>query len=228
MSVCESGKMTSLPAPAPRPGATEGSLPRALADAAVSALVALGIFGAILGLKMQETSKGLVLFPRVGLVAIAVAVVFVGRLAILVVFGRRPAGRSPGVGDHPLVRHLAAWSQPILLGVALVLPFLPGVQRYHVDLCTVILTYMVLGWGLNIVVGLAGLLDLGYVAFYAIGAYSFALLSTHFGWSFWICLPLAGILAATWAWFWVSRCCACVATISPSSHWPSARSSAWC
>ncbi len=53
-----------------------------------------------------------------------------------------------------------------------------------------------LGFGLNIVVGLAGLLDLGYVAFYAVGAYSYALLAQHFGWSFWICLPLAGILAA--------------------------------
>jgi branched-chain amino acid transport system permease protein len=55
-----------------------------------------------------------------------------------------------------------------------------------------------LGWGLNIVVGLAGLLDLGYVAFYAIGAYAYALLATYFGWSFWLCLPLAGILAAFW------------------------------
>ena len=53
-----------------------------------------------------------------------------------------------------------------------------------------------LGWGLNIVVGLAGLLDLGYVAFYAVGAYSYALLATHFGWSFWTCLPLAGVFAA--------------------------------
>ena len=53
-----------------------------------------------------------------------------------------------------------------------------------------------LGWGLNVVVGLAGLLDLGYVAFYAVGAYSYALLATNFGLSFWICLPLAGILAA--------------------------------
>ena len=55
-----------------------------------------------------------------------------------------------------------------------------------------------LGWGLNIVVGLAGLLDLGYVAFYAVGAYSYALLSIHFGLSFWMLLPLAGILAALW------------------------------
>ncbi len=61
-----------------------------------------------------------------------------------------------------------------------------------------IMIYVMLGWGLNIVVGLAGLLDLGYVAFYAVGAYSYALLSTTFGLSFWICLPLAGTLAALW------------------------------
>ena len=53
-----------------------------------------------------------------------------------------------------------------------------------------------LGWGLNIVVGLAGLLDLGYVAFYAVGAYSYALLSTQYGLGFWTVLPVAGMIAA--------------------------------
>jgi ABC-type branched-subunit amino acid transport system permease subunit len=61
-----------------------------------------------------------------------------------------------------------------------------------------ILIYVMLAWGLNIVVGLAGLLDLGYVAFYAVGAYSYAILSSYFGLSFWLLLPLAGIFAATW------------------------------
>jgi branched-chain amino acid transport system permease protein len=61
-----------------------------------------------------------------------------------------------------------------------------------------ILIYVMLGWGLNIVVGLAGLLDLGYVAFYAVGAYSYALLAKEFGLSFWILLPTAGVLAAFW------------------------------
>jgi branched-chain amino acid transport system permease protein len=55
-----------------------------------------------------------------------------------------------------------------------------------------------LGFGLNIVVGLAGLLDLGYVAFYAVGAYSYALLAQALGLSFFMLLPLAGILAAFW------------------------------
>jgi branched-chain amino acid transport system permease protein len=70
--------------------------------------------------------------------------------------------------------------------------------RYLFDLAIVVLTYVMLASGLNIVVGLAGLLDLGYVAFYAVGAYSFALLATSFGWSFWMCLPLAGLFAAMW------------------------------
>jgi branched-chain amino acid transport system permease protein len=47
------------------------------------------------------------------------------------------------------------------------------------------------------VVGLAGLLDLGYVAFYAVGAYSYALLSTQYGWGFWEALPVSGALAAS-------------------------------
>src|SRR5262249_7148975 len=58
--------------------------------------------------------------------------------------------------------------------------------------------YLMLGFGLNIVVGLAGLLDLGYVAFYAVGAYAYALLAKTFGLSFFMLLPLAGCLAAFW------------------------------
>ena len=89
---------------------------------------------------------------------------------------------------------------PALLVIAIFLPVLVAgdQQRYALDTAIQILTYIMLGWGLNVVVGLAGLLDLGYVAFYAVGAYSYALIATHFGWSFWICLPLAGIFAAFW------------------------------
>jgi branched-chain amino acid transport system permease protein len=79
---------------------------------------------------------------------------------------------------------------------AFVMPFLPFANRYVVDVATTVLIYVMLGWGLNIVVGLAGLLDLGYVAFYAIGAYSYALLAINFDLGFWQCLPLAGAFAA--------------------------------
>ena len=87
----------------------------------------------------------------------------------------------------------------LFLGMALFFPFSPGATRYYVEnFGILVLIYVMLGWGLNVVVGLAGLLDLGYVAFYAVGAYSYALLAQHFGLSFWICLPLAGLLAAFW------------------------------
>ena len=85
---------------------------------------------------------------------------------------------------------------PVAVGFAVALPFLFS-DRNSIDLATLVLTYVMLGWGLNIIVGLAGLLDLGYVAFYAVGAYSYALLATYFDWSFWICLPLAGVFAAS-------------------------------
>jgi len=94
------------------------------------------------------------------------------------------------------VQRVARVLGPFLLGFAVILPFLPGVDRRLLDIGTLVLTYVMLGWGLNIVVGLAGLLDLGYVAFYAVGAYSYALLATHFGLSFWVCLPFAGIMSA--------------------------------
>jgi len=88
------------------------------------------------------------------------------------------------------------WVGGGLIVFAVVLPWLPFVDRRLLDLATLVLIYVMLGWGLNIVVGLAGLLDLGYVAFYAVGAYSFALLAQHFDFTFWTALPLAGLLAA--------------------------------
>jgi branched-chain amino acid transport system permease protein len=69
-------------------------------------------------------------------------------------------------------------------------------STYQVTIMSTALIYVMLGLGLNIVIGLAGLLDLGYVAFYAVGAYSYALLNYHFGLSFWLALPIGGILGA--------------------------------
>jgi len=86
---------------------------------------------------------------------------------------------------------------PVLLVSALAFPFLPFVNRQLLDIGILVVTYIMLGWGLNIVVGLAGLLDLGYVAFYAVGAYSFALLATQLEVGFWVALPFAGLMAAT-------------------------------
>ena len=84
----------------------------------------------------------------------------------------------------------------IMVLIAVIFPFLPLTDRWILDLSILVMTYILLGWGLNIVVGLAGLLDLGYVAFYAVGAYSFALLAYYYQLGFWICLPLGALLAA--------------------------------
>ncbi|HYV89542.1 MAG TPA: DUF3382 domain-containing protein, partial [Candidatus Polarisedimenticolia bacterium] len=85
----------------------------------------------------------------------------------------------------------------VLIVFALALPFMPFANRRLIDVATLVVTYIMLGWGLNIVVGLAGLLDLGYVAFYAVGAYTYAMLSTDVGLSFWFSLPIAGAMAAS-------------------------------
>ncbi len=69
-------------------------------------------------------------------------------------------------------------------------------STYQTNIMITALMFVVLGLGLNIVVGLAGLLDLGYVAFYAVGAYSYALLNLHFDLGFWTVLPIGAILAA--------------------------------
>lgn len=83
-----------------------------------------------------------------------------------------------------------------LLALAVLFPIAFYNNPYFLGIAIIILTYVMLGWGLNIVVGLAGLLDLGYVAFYAVGAYSYAIIAQAYGWSFWVCLPLAGLFAA--------------------------------
>lgn len=82
----------------------------------------------------------------------------------------------------------------IIVTAAFLFPQFTG--RYEQDVAINTLVYICLGLGLNIVIGLCGLLDLGYIAFYGVGAYTYALLSINFGMPFWICLPIAAVLAA--------------------------------
>ncbi len=81
-------------------------------------------------------------------------------------------------------------------GLAALLAFPLVASRYGEDVAINVLVYVTLGLGLNVVVGLAGLLDLGYIAFYGVGAYTYALLSVHYQLSFWLALPLCAALAA--------------------------------
>jgi branched-chain amino acid transport system permease protein len=177
-------------------------IPFLLKTAFINALIALVLFSLMVGIRTEAGADGqLTYWTRFGDVAALVAAVFGGSIVIeLLRQWIGPTGAEKLVppalrrGTAFLGRYLA----PALLIFTLLVPVIFYNQRYILDLAILVLTYVMLGWGLNVVVGLAGLLDLGYVAFYAVGAYSYALLATNFGWSFWICLPLAGILAAFW------------------------------
>lgn len=112
---------------------------------------------------------------------------------------RNEAGTPPASSGRSLRRVLATppFLYPalaMLLLMAAAFPFL--FSSYQTGIMTTALMYVVLGLGLNIVVGLAGLLDLGYVAFYAVGAYGYALLNHHYGLGFWTALPVGAFLGA--------------------------------
>ncbi|HVX92387.1 MAG TPA: high-affinity branched-chain amino acid ABC transporter permease LivM [Xanthobacteraceae bacterium] len=177
-------------------------LPVALKSALLSAAVAFGLFSLMIGIRTEQGPTGaLVVDTRFAELLALVGAVFVGAFlrALLAQAGwpARLGALIPGSARRGFAVTVAL-ARPGLLVFALAVPFLFYNNRYLLDLGILVLTYVMLGWGLNIVVGLAGLLDLGYVAFYAVGAYSYALLAQNFGLSFWICLPLAGILASFW------------------------------
>ena len=178
--------------------------------AAFAALITLGLAIPLIGFKIdQGPDYKLLLHTRFPVVAAFVGIVFVARLLSTFYRATREEGRPSTVATklQPVAAHVLRYAGPVLLVGTLVMPLLPGTGRYELDLGILILTYVMLGWGLNIVVGLAGLLDLGYVAFYAVGAYSYGLISTQVipiffpalvPFSFWICLPISGLLAALW------------------------------
>ncbi len=180
-------------------------------DAIVVAALALMLGLPMIGLHTEDQGGALVVATRWPALALFVAILFAGRLVTQ--FGldlwrqgsqRRARTRDekraklkaearPAIGE---TRPWLMWLGWALLVTAAALPILYSDNRYVVDTATTVLIYVMLGWGLNVVVGLAGLLDLGYVAFYAVGAYTYALLSTQFGWGFWEALPVAGLFAA--------------------------------
>ncbi|XPV76662.1 MAG: high-affinity branched-chain amino acid ABC transporter permease LivM [Desulfovibrio sp.] len=109
-------------------------------------------------------------------------------------FITKPLGAA-SEGAAAAYHKLPTWAVFVVIGVIVVL-FPEFTGRYPKDVAINVMIYVCLGLGLNIVVGLAGLLDLGYIAFYGVGAYTYALMSTQFGLSFWICLPLSALFAA--------------------------------
>jgi branched-chain amino acid transport system permease protein len=186
----------------------DGLVP-ALRDAGWTAVVAFGLFLPLIGfVTYEDINNELVLGTRWGLLAVFVLVAAGGRFLYSLVLApwlTRASTRPTRAGPSPLSTVLAKWFAPFAIGFVILYPVIVleavgtgGAIKWVDNFGIQILIYVMLGWGLNIVVGLAGLLDLGYVAFYAVGAYSYALLAKTFGLGFFELLPLAGILAAFW------------------------------
>jgi branched-chain amino acid transport system permease protein len=183
-------------------------IPRALSDAGLTAFVAFLLFLPLIGFLTGVNGRNqLVLTTRWQLLAAITAFVGLARLLFALFLApyltRRP--QRPVTKASPTREWLNRRVIPFAIGFVILYPVIvvltagfSGGVKWIDNFGIQILIYVMLGWGLNIVVGLAGLLDLGYVAFYAVGAYSYALLAQNFGFAFWILLPLAGILASFW------------------------------
>jgi branched-chain amino acid transport system permease protein len=184
-------------------------------DALKTAALTFALCIPVVALRTEtDITNRLILVPKWGLVAGLTLAAFVLRFVYLLVArtnAERPKKANSAVA---LTNEQVRWASIAGLTflalypvIALALTGKAGSIKWIDNFGIQIMIYIMLGWGLNIVVGLAGLLDLGYVAFYAVGAYSYALLATEVipqafpslgVWAFWICLPLAGILAAFW------------------------------
>lgn len=167
------------------------------------AIITLIVSVPILGLNLEAEGVNITLtgattstYIAIALAAVAVFVFQAFRDSLMGMLGTLPT-LNPLANKEPMEQSkrvkLESWVMTGLVVLALFWPFF--VSRGSVDLATLVLIYIMLALGLNVVVGLAGLLDLGYVAFYAVGAYTFALLSQYTGISFWMALPLGALLA---------------------------------
>ncbi|HEX5210243.1 MAG TPA: high-affinity branched-chain amino acid ABC transporter permease LivM [Pseudolabrys sp.] len=184
------------------------SLTGALRDSGITALLSFGLLLPLVGFQtVTDFQNNLIVISRTRLLFGLVVFVAIGRLAFSLTLSPYLVQRR----QRPVAAPSAArewtrrWVVPFAIAFVIFYPAivvtingLGGSVKWIDNFGIQILIYVMLGWGLNIVVGLAGLLDLGYVAFYAVGAYAYALLAKEFGFSFWLLLPLAGILSSFW------------------------------
>jgi branched-chain amino acid transport system permease protein len=165
-----------------------------LKNATMAAVLTAVIVTPVFGLQLIRQGARTSMESNWGLVALAAAVVFAFQMLrpwIAMPF-RKLKTALPTLPAAPAKTHKGLML--LLLAIAVLWPFFAG--RSSVDIATLVLIYVMLGLGLNIVVGFAGLLDLGFVGFYAVGAYTYALLYHWGGWSFWEALPFSGAMAA--------------------------------
>ena len=179
-----SAAISSSPA---RPGWRQ-NLAHALTATVLTAVVVTPIFG----LHLERAGVRTIITQHWSNVAWACLLVFVAQMLRPLLAGRGVRLPWPKLPAIP-ARQRGVWITAALL-LAVIWPFFAG--RNAVDIATLAMIYVMLGLGLNVVVGFAGLLDLGFVGFYAVGAYTYALLFHWAGWSFWEALPLAGAASA--------------------------------
>jgi len=165
-----------------------------LKNATMAAILTAVIVMPVFGLQLVRQGVHTNIETHWDMVALAAAVVFVFQL--LRPWLARPFQQLKT--SIPMLPSAPAkgnkWIIALVIAAAVIWPFFSG--RSSVDIATLVLIYVMLGLGLNIVVGFAGLLDLGFVGFYAVGAYTYALLYHWGGWGFWEALPFAGAMSA--------------------------------
>jgi branched-chain amino acid transport system permease protein len=163
-------------------------------NALFAAIMAGIIIAPIFGVNIVRAGMQTTLQPEWGILFMGMGIVFVFQFLVRPVlakaFARKQTRRALPVMSDRVRRGMIF----LLIVIALIWPMFTG--RAQVDIATLVLIYVMLGLGLNIVVGFAGLLDLGFVGFYAVGAYTYALLYHWAGWGFWEALPLAGAMSA--------------------------------
>lgn len=165
---------------------------RYLLYAALAAALTFFITLPILGVHLNQSAQGLSLTGQWQHCLYAAAVVFVAQLLLpLAIQAKHRLPRNPRFSPAAYIEN----HRGVVLALLIVAAFLVPVfgSRGAVNIATLALIYVMLGLSLNIVVGYAGLLDLGHVAFYAVGAYCYAILAQH-GIGFWTTLPIAALL----------------------------------
>ena len=165
---------------------------RYLLYAALAAALTFFITLPILGVHLNQSAQGLSLTGQWQHCLYAAAVVFIAQLLLpLAIQAKHRLPRNPRFSPAAYIEN----HRGVVLALLIVAAFLVPVfgSRGAVNVATLALIYVMLGLSLNIVVGYAGLLDLGHVAFYAVGAYCYAILAQH-GVGFWTTLPIAALL----------------------------------
>lgn len=186
----------------PHPGPTGLRGRHLLRDAFFTFILAWVVFGPITGLQLS----GLDFIPRWERPLWLALTVALGRLLFLGLFetvwmknlGARSASKKSLAANVQSPQEWKKWAviSAVAALVAFALPVIFVNNSYVMKALILAMIYVLLGLGLNIVVGLAGLLDLGFVAFYAVGAYFLALSAEYWGLGFWSALALSPLLAA--------------------------------